>query len=95
MAVDGTWTITFQTPGGEQRADVVLDTADGVLTGTFNGDSISDGHGDGQDVRFTAHLTSPFKIKIRTAASIDGDTISGTIQAPMMNIPFTGTRAGV
>ena len=92
MAIDGTWAISFNTPGGEQRVDLVLDTAQGALTGTFDGAQFEDGDTDGTDLSFTAHITSPFKLKIKTTASIDGDAISGTLKAPMMKIPFTGAR---
>jgi hypothetical protein len=92
MAVDGTWTIAFRTPGGARQADMVFETDGERLTGTYDGVEITDGHTDGRDVSFTAQLTSPFKVKIKARASVDGDTITGKAKAGLMTIPFTGTR---
>lgn len=92
MAVDGTWTIKFRTPGGERQADLVFSTEGENLTGTFDGTEFQEGHTDGRELSFRTQLTSPFKMKIKASASVDGDTITGKAKAGIMNIPFTGTR---
>ena len=92
VAADGTWTIKFDTPRGEQQAELVFETAGGELTGTWDGGAIEDGRVDGDAVSFKARLTSPFRMKIKCAASIDGDAITGKAKAPMMTVPFAGTR---
>jgi hypothetical protein len=92
MTIDGTWTIGYQTPGGRRQTDLVLRTAGTALTGSFDGTPISDGQTDGTQLSFTAQLTSPFKVKIKCAASIDGDTITGKAKAAILTIPFAGTR---
>jgi hypothetical protein len=48
---------------------------------------------DGNEISFHAQLTSPFKMKIKCTASVDGDTMTGTAKATMMSRSFTGTRA--
>ncbi|MEV4704978.1 hypothetical protein [Actinoplanes sp. NPDC049316] len=92
MAVDGAWTIAFRTPGGPGRAEMVFRTDGGRLTGTYDGVAIQDGHTDGRELSFTAQLVSPFKVKIKASASVDGDTITGRARAGLITIPFTGTR---
>ncbi|WNV89040.1 NAD(P)/FAD-dependent oxidoreductase [Umezawaea sp. Da 62-37] len=92
--VDGTWTIGFTTPQGERYLDLELGTADGTLTGTLDGLPTEDGRVDGAEVGFTARLTSPFKMKIKCAATVAGDTMSGKAKAAMMSLAFTATRKG-
>jgi hypothetical protein len=41
---------------------------------------------DGNEISFTARLSSPFPVNIRCAASIDGDTITGMAKAAMTSI---------
>jgi hypothetical protein len=93
MAVDGTWIIKFRTPGGERSANLILSTEGTTLTGSFDGAALDNGHVDGTAIGFTAQLTTPFKVKIKCAAEIEGDTITGKAKAAIMTIPFTGTRS--
>ena len=94
MAEDSSWTIKFKTPGGEQQVQLVLGTTENGLTGTFDGAAIKDGRANDNEISFNAELTSPFQMKIKFSASIDGDTMTGKAKAAMMTIPFTGTREG-
>ncbi|MCI3275067.1 hypothetical protein [Streptomyces cylindrosporus] len=93
MAVDGTWTITFDTPAGEQQAELVLDTASGALTGELNGTPIEDGQLNGDEIKFVARITEPIKLKVKCGATVAGDTMTGKAKATLMSIAFTGTRA--
>jgi hypothetical protein len=92
MAVDGTWTIAFHTPGGARQADIVFKADGETVMGTYDGVEIQNGHTDGKEVRFTAQLVSPFKVKIKASATVEGDTITGKAKVGIMNIPFTGAR---
>lgn len=92
MAVDGAWTIKFKTPGGERQADLVFKTDGETLTGTFDNAELQEGHTDGKDLSFKAQLVSPFKVKIKAAATIEGDTITGKAKAGIMTIAFAGAR---
>jgi len=93
--IDGLWTLTFQTPSGEKRAALSLSANGNTVTGSLDGTSIQDGRVDGDEIRFTSHLTSPFKLKIKCTASIDGDAMTGKAKATMMSIAFTATRETV
>ncbi|SNS23874.1 2-polyprenyl-6-methoxyphenol hydroxylase [Streptosporangium subroseum] len=86
------WTLKFQTPRGEQLAELVLDMTASALTGSLNDAPIEGGQISGSEISFSARLTTPFKMKIRCAASIDGDTMTGKAKSTLMTIAFTGTR---
>jgi 2-polyprenyl-6-methoxyphenol hydroxylase-like FAD-dependent oxidoreductase len=91
-APDSTWTLRFRTQGGEKRSVLALDTTAAPLTGTLDGVPIEDGTLADDRLRFTARLTSPFRMKITCTASIEGDTMTGEARAAMMSIAFAGTR---
>jgi 2-polyprenyl-6-methoxyphenol hydroxylase-like FAD-dependent oxidoreductase len=90
--VDGTWTLRFRTPRGERQVDLVLAATGSALAGALDGTVIEDGQVEGADIDFTAHLTTPFKMKVRCTASIDGNTMTGKAKAAMMALPFTAER---
>jgi hypothetical protein len=92
MAVDGTWTVNFSVPGGDKEADLVLASDGDTLTGTFDNAELQNGRTDGRNVTFSAQLVSPFRIKIKASATVDGDTITGKADAGIMKIPFAGAR---
>ncbi|TVT56690.1 hypothetical protein FNH05_08020 [Amycolatopsis rhizosphaerae] len=92
MAVDGTWTIKFKTPGGERQADLVFKTDGETLTGTFDNAELHDGRTDGKELSFKAQLTAPFKVKIKASATVEGDAITGKAKAGIMTIAFAGAR---
>ncbi|TWP50414.1 FAD-dependent monooxygenase [Lentzea tibetensis] len=85
-----TWTLRFRTPSGERRSALVLGT--GGTAGTLDGVALEECELAGDDLRFTAKLTSPFPVKVTCTASIDGDRMTGKAKAAMMSIAFTGTR---
>ena len=90
--IDGTWTMTFTAGNGERTAPLVLTTDGTTVTGTYDGTPIQDGRLDSGELTWTAHLTSPFKLKIKCAATVEDNTMSGQAKAAMMTIPFAATR---
>lgn len=98
MSVDGTWNITMQTPLGARDAKLTLSTAGGTLTGTMSGDAgateIADGAVDGNKASWKADITDPMALTLEFSATIDGDTLSGSVKLGMFgNAPLSGTRA--
>jgi hypothetical protein len=98
MSVDGTWNITMQTPLGARDGSVTLSTAGGGLTGTMaaeNGTTdIADGAVDGNKVSWKADITDPMALTLEFSATIDGDTLSGSVKLGMFGMaPLSGTRA--
>jgi len=49
--------------------------------GTFDGRPISEGKLQDAEVTFTASITSPLKAKIKCAAALDGDAMTGKAKA--------------
>ena len=99
MSADGTWKVSMQTPIGERKLTVTLETAGGVVTGKVVGDDgnaaeISDGKADGDNIGFKAAITSPMPLTLVVNGVVAGDKISGTVEASGVGrMPFTGTRA--
>jgi hypothetical protein len=71
---------------------LVLDTTGDAPTGTLDDAPIENCQLTGDDLRFTARITTPFTMKLTCTASISGDTMTGKAKAAMMSIAFTGTR---
>ena len=92
MSVDGTYTVNFTVPGGQKEADLVIATDGETLTGKLDDAELQNGRTDGRNVSFSAQLVSPFRIKIKVAATVDGDTITGKADAGIMKISFAGAR---
>ncbi|MFD4640824.1 FAD-dependent oxidoreductase [Lentzea sp. NPDC058436] len=84
------WTLSFETPGGAKRYDLVLDSGASALTGTLDGVPIEDAARSGDELRFKGKVSSPFKVTFSCTATVDGGSMTGTAKAMMMSIPFTG-----
>ncbi|NQX67597.1 FAD-dependent monooxygenase [Paenibacillus alba] len=89
---EGRWTITFNTPRGENNVELVLATDNEELTGTFDEQPIKHGKVNGCDVTFTTRLTLPFPMKVSFTLTVNGDLMTGSAKAPMMTIPVNGIR---
>jgi hypothetical protein len=96
-ALDGTWTISMQTPLGTHTAMLTLSTAGGTLTGILWGNGhatqIADGAVDGDQVSWKADITDPMAITLVFSAKIQGDKLSGIVKLGMFgDAPLSGTR---
>lgn len=98
MAVDGTYSITIQTPMGPQDSTLTLTTAGDALTGTQtapNGGSapIEEGTVNGNEVSWKASITKPMAMTLHFSATVEGDSISGKVKLGMFgSAAFSGTR---
>jgi 2-polyprenyl-6-methoxyphenol hydroxylase-like FAD-dependent oxidoreductase len=90
----GRWSVSYRTPRGSQQVvlDLVVPGGGTALTGTFDGRPITGGTRDGAAVAFSAALRSPFPMTITCTASVEDGTMTGRLKAPMMTVPFTGSR---
>ncbi len=98
MSVDGTWKITVHTPMGAQASTVELLSDGSTLTGNQSGDegttAIYDGSVDGDTATWKVDITRPMKLSVTFTATVDGDSISGTVKAGMFpKSTFAGSRA--
>ncbi|MGE3065450.1 MAG: hypothetical protein AB7K67_07670 [Hyphomicrobiaceae bacterium] len=95
-ALDGTWSLTMQTPIGERRATLLLAAAGSDLTGQEgNSTAIYDAGLAGDTASWKADITSPMSLTLEfTAAAVAGGRMSGTVSAAGAGSwPFAGTRA--
>ena len=99
MSADGTWNLTMQTPIGERKATVALQSAGGSLTGKMTGQDgnstdIFDGKASGDSVSFKAAIKSPMPLTLEFSGKVDGAKISGTVNASGVGSwPFSGSKA--
>ena len=97
MSADGTWNLVIDTPMGKQNASIVLASAGNNLTGTvtdgFGQVDITDGVVDGNQLSWSQKMTKPFAMTLGFAVTIDGDEMTGSVQAGSFGTsPLTGTR---
>jgi|SRR5581483_1450353 len=99
MSADGTWKLWMKTPIGERKSTLALQSVGGTLTGKItaeegNSTDIFDGRATGDSVSFKAAITSPMALTLEFTASVNGDNISGNVNARGVGSwPFSGTRA--
>ncbi|BCJ55018.1 hypothetical protein Asp14428_64930 [Actinoplanes sp. NBRC 14428] len=93
MSIDGKWHLTLVTGGGEETVELFLQSAGEALNGTFDGRPLSEGRLQGARVTFTASITSPIRTRIKCAAQVDGEAMTGEARALFMTVPFTATRS--
>ncbi len=91
MGAVGSWTMTMQTPMGEQEAEVILnEDGTGSMSSSMGKIEIADVVYDGNDVSFSAAM-GPMSLGVSGTA--DDDAFTGTANSPMGNSPVTGVRA--
>ena len=97
--VDGSWDTLVKSPMGDQKA-VLTVVADGSsFTGTYSGamgtTEVKDGHVDGDKLTWKLDITVPMPMTLDAEATVDGDSMTGTVTAGAFGaFPLTGTRVG-
>jgi hypothetical protein len=100
MSVDGTWKLSMQTPIGERKSTLALQSSGGALTGKLtaeegNATDIYEGKLDGDTAAWKADITNPMPLTLAFTATVNGDKISGTVSAGAIGSwPFSGTKLG-
>ena len=91
MSAVGTWTVTIQSPMGEQEGTLVLnEDGTGGLETMIGQVEVSEFVCEGNEFRYTASMGP---ITMNFVGVVDGDTFSGTSTSPMGESPVTGVRA--
>ena len=98
MSVDGTWTLTMQTPMGERTSSLTLKSAGGALTGTQtaegNTTDIADGTVNGDSVGWKVSITNPMPLTLEFSGKVSGDDIAGDMDiSGFGSWAFSGKRA--
>src|SRR5665213_1268333 len=97
MSADGAWKTTVNSPMGVQEGTLSIATSGETFTGKMEGrmgaQDIS-GKVDGNDLSWSAKITSPFPMTLEFTVSVDGDTMTGSVKAGAFgSSPLTGVRA--
>ena len=96
--VDGTWDTVVKSPLGDQKSTLTVKSDGSTFTGTNAGAmgsvDIDDGKVDGNTISWTMKMTVPMPMTLDCTATIDGDTLTGSVGAGAFgSFPMTGTRA--
>ena len=96
--VDGTWDTIVKSPLGDQKSTLTVKSDGSTFTGTNAGAmgsvDIDDGKVDGNTISWTMKMTVPMPMTLDCTATIDGDTLTGSVGAGAFgSFPMTGTRA--
>lgn len=99
MSVAGTYDCVTKSPMGDQKSKFTVNVDGESFTGQNAGQmgsmDVVDGKVDGNTLSWTMNMTVPMPMKLEASATIDGDALTGTINAGAFGaMPMTGTRAG-
>ena len=99
MSVAGTYDCVTKTPMGDQKSKFTVtvdgDTFTGQQAGAMGSMDVVDGKVDGNTLTGKMNMTVPMPMKLEGSATIDGDALTGTINAGAFGaMPMTGVRAG-
>ncbi len=97
--VDGSWDTVTKSPMGDQKATLTVKSDGGSFTGTYSGamgsTAITDGKVAGDTLSWKVAIVVPMPMTLDCEATVDGDTISGTVGAGAFgSFPMAGTRVG-
>lgn len=99
MSVAGSYDSLTKTPMGDQTSVfTVVPSADGTTftgsnVGTLGSLDVENGKIDGNTLTWTMHMTVPVPLELNATATIDGDKLTGTVNAGAFgDMPMTGTR---
>ena len=98
MAVAGTYDCVTKTPMGDQKSTfTVVDNGDGTFSGQNAGAmgsmDVENGKIDGDTLTWTMNMTSPMPMKLEGNATVEGDTLNGSVNAGAFgSMAMTGTR---
>jgi hypothetical protein len=97
MSVAGSYDCTVKSPMGDQKSVMTVNVDGNSWTGDNVGAQgalvCNDGKVDGNTITWTMDMTVPMPMKLEGTATIDGDTLTGSVKAGMFgSMPLSGTR---
>jgi len=98
MAVDGTWSITMNTPMGSRDVTLKLETSSGRLTGEVSSaqgtQALVNTTVDGDAATWDVEMSGPMgALTLSYAATVEDDAIKGTVEfGGFGSGDFSGTR---
>jgi len=99
MSVAGTYECVTKTPMGDQKSEVTInvdgDTFTGSNVGAMGSMELENGKVDGNTLTWTMKMTVPMPMTLEGTATVDGDTLTGSVKAGAFgSFPMNGTRKG-
>jgi hypothetical protein len=99
MSVAGTYETVVKSPMGDQKSTLTVNVDGDSWTGTNVGAQGSvacdNGKVDGNTITWSMAMTVPMPMTLEGTATVDGDTITGTVKAGAFgSFPMSGTRVG-
>jgi len=99
MAVTGTYKINLNTPMGMQTSTLTFtekgDQISGSMVGELGENQFSGGKADGNKVSWNMDISAMgMQVSLSCEATVDGNSIKGTMSSPMGGADFTGQREG-
>ncbi len=96
MSADGNWKITINSPMGAQTIEATLTTSGDTFTGSTKGpmgEQSVEGKVDGDNLTWSAAITSPMPMTLEFSATVSGDTMSGNVKLGAFgSAPLSGVR---
>ncbi|HEX8388563.1 MAG TPA: hypothetical protein VF636_06065 [Sphingomonas sp.] len=94
--VDGTYECTVKSPLGDQNMTLTVNSDGSSWTGNVSGamgSSDVNGEVQGQHITWKQQMTVPMPMTLDCQATIDGDTVTGTVGAGAFgSFPLNGSR---
>ena len=94
--VDGTYDCTVKSPLGDQKMTLTVKSAGTTFNGSVSGAMGAmdvDGSVDGDKIAWKQSMTVPMPMTLDCKATVDGDTMTGTVGAGAFgSFPLSGTR---
>jgi len=94
--VDGTYDVVVKSPLGDQKSTLTVKSDGAAFTGTNSGAMGSNdvtGTVDGNTLMWKQQMTVPMPMTLDMTATVDGDTITGTVGAGAFgSFPMNGVR---
>ena len=99
MSLDGSYDCLTKTPMGDQKSVFTVKTDGESFTGSNVGAmgslDVVDGKVDGNTLTWKMNMVVPMPMTLDCTATIDGDALTGTINAGAFGqMPMTGTKQG-
>lgn len=99
MSVAGTYDCVTKTPMGDQKSKVTItvdgDTFTGTNVGAMGSMDLENGKVDGNKLTWSMKMTVPMPMTLEGEATVDGDTLTGSVKAGAFgSFPMNGTREG-
>jgi len=96
--VDGNWDCVTKTPLGDQKSTLTVKSDGSTFTGTNSGSlgsiDVVDGKINGNALSWKMNMTVPMPMTLDCEATIDGDTLTGSVGAGALgSFPMSGKRA--